>query len=53
MDKFERRMERDELRLNSAPIAQLVEQIPLKDKVPGSSPGGGTMLLFLFGCVRV
>lgn len=26
----------------TAPIAQLVEQIPLKDKVPGSSPGGGT-----------
>ncbi len=25
-----------------APIAQLVEQIPLKDKVPGSSPGGRT-----------
>jgi hypothetical protein len=23
-------------------IAQLVEQIPLKDKVPGSSPGGRT-----------
>jgi hypothetical protein len=29
-----------------APIAQLVEQIPLKDKVPGSSPGGGTILIF-------
>ena len=26
----------------SAPIAQLVEQIPLKDKVPGSIPGGRT-----------
>lgn len=25
-----------------APIAQLVEQIPLKDKVPGSIPGGRT-----------
>ena len=25
-----------------APIAQLVEQIPLKDKVPGPSPGGRT-----------
>jgi len=25
-----------------APIAQLVEQIPLKDKVPGSSPGRRT-----------
>ena len=24
------------------PIAQLVEQIPLKDMVPGSSPGGRT-----------
>ena len=24
------------------PIAQLVEQIPLKDKVPGSIPGGRT-----------
>ncbi len=27
-----------------APIAQLVEQIPLKDKVPGSIPGGCTRL---------
>ena len=26
----------------SAPIAQLVELLPLKEKVPGSSPGGGT-----------
>ena len=26
----------------NAPIAQLVEQIPLKDKVPGSSPGRRT-----------
>ncbi len=25
-----------------APIAQLVEQIPLKDKVPGSNPGRRT-----------
>ena len=25
-----------------APIAQLVELRPLKPKVPGSSPGGGT-----------
>ena len=25
------------------PIAQLVEQIPFKDKVPGSSPGGRTI----------
>ena len=25
-----------------APIAQPAEQIPLKDKVPGSIPGGGT-----------
>ena len=30
-----------------APIAQLVEQIPLKDKVPGSSPGGGTKNIFI------
>ena len=30
-------------------MAQLVEQIPLKDKVPGSSPGGGTIyVLCLF-----
>ncbi len=28
---------------NPAPIAQLVEQDPLKIKVPGSSPGGGTV----------
>ena len=28
--------------LNIALIAQLVEQIPLKDKVPGSIPGGCT-----------
>lgn len=25
-----------------APIAQLVEQLPLKEKVPGPSPGGST-----------
>ena len=25
-----------------APIAQLAELLPLKEKVPGSSPGGGT-----------
>ena len=24
------------------PIAQLAEQVPLKDKVPGSTPGGRT-----------
>ena len=28
-----------------APIAQLVEQLPFKEKVPGSSPGGRTSLL--------
>ena len=28
--------------ISVAPIAQLVEQIPLKDKVPGPSPGGRT-----------
>lgn len=27
-----------------APVAQLAEQIPLKDKVPGSNPGGGTKI---------
>ncbi len=26
---------------NSAPIAQLVEQLALNETVPGSSPGGG------------
>ncbi len=26
----------------SGPVAQLVEQIPFKDKVPGSSPGRPT-----------
>ena len=25
-----------------APIAQLVEQLPFKEMVPGSIPGGGT-----------
>ena len=25
-----------------APIAQLVEQLPLKEMVPGSNPGGRT-----------
>jgi hypothetical protein len=29
-------------RLIVAPIAQLVEQLPLKETVPGSIPGGGT-----------
>ena len=28
--------------LNNAPLAQLVEQIPLKDKVEGSIPSGRT-----------
>ena len=32
----------DLLYFTHAPIAQLVEQIPLKDKVPGSSPGRRT-----------
>ena len=27
-----------------APIAQLVEQIPLKDKVAGSNPAGSTRI---------
>ncbi len=27
-----------------APIAQLVEQLPFKETVPGSSPGGGTRI---------
>ena len=31
-----------ELRFSIAPIAQLVEQLPLKETVPGSSPGGRT-----------
>ena len=30
---------------DKAPIAQLVEQRPLKPWVPGSSPGGGTDLM--------
>ncbi len=30
-----------------APIAQLVEQLPLKEMVPGSNPGGGTPLEIL------
>ncbi len=30
-----------------APIAQLVEQIPLKDKVVGSNPTGGTYLFHI------
>ncbi len=29
-----------------APIAQLVEQLPLKEKVAGSSPAGGTPILY-------
>lgn len=29
-----------------APIAQLAEQIPLKDKVAGSIPAGGTQTLY-------
>ena len=29
-----------------APIAQLVELLPLKEKVPGSNPGGGTKVAF-------
>ena len=36
-------------------IAQLAEQIPLKDKVPGSIPGGGTTnysLEFMVGHYR-
>ncbi len=28
-----------------APVAQLVEQFPFKEVVPGSSPGGGTRSL--------
>ncbi len=32
-----------------APIAQLVELLPLKEKVPGSSPGGGTIEPFRYG----
>ena len=30
---------------HSAPIAQLVEQLPLKETVPGPSPGGRTIWL--------
>lgn len=30
-------------KLAFAPIAQSVEQLPLKQMVPGSSPGGGTL----------
>ena len=33
--------------MKRAPIAQLVEQIPLKDKVAGPSPAGGTIDIFL------
>jgi hypothetical protein len=28
--------------MRRAPIAQLVEQLPFKETVPGSNPGGGT-----------
>ena len=31
--------------LGRAPIAQLVEQIPLKDKVAGSNPAGSTLYI--------
>jgi hypothetical protein len=31
------------VRISFAPIAQLVELLPFKEKVPGSSPGGRTM----------
>ena len=31
-----------------APIAQLVEQVPFKDKVPGPIPGGRTKFSALF-----
>ena len=30
-----------------APIAQLVEQLPFKEMVPGSNPGGGTYIFIL------
>ncbi len=33
---------------DSAPIAQLVEHLPLKQVVPGSSPGGGTKVYSFF-----
>jgi hypothetical protein len=35
-----------------APIAQLVEQIPLKDKVVGSIPTGRTLRLMIESIVR-
>ena len=34
------------MKLYSAPLAQWLEQIPLKDKVVGSNPTGGTIFLF-------
>ena len=35
-------------KINFAPLAQLVEQIPLKDKVEGSIPSGRTKVLTYF-----
>ena len=34
------------MKLYRAPIAQWLEQIPLKDKVQGSNPCGGTKIVF-------
>ena len=33
---------------SNAPVAQLVEQLPLKEMVPGSNPGGRTTLVQCF-----
>ena len=34
------------MKLYSAPLAQRLEQIPLKDKVEGSNPSGGTIFIY-------